>query len=59
VARAATVDRPAPRYVVPARYRLLLAAFAALPTGPADAAKRRIVGLPSRLGRPGQADAPE
>jgi NAD(P)-dependent dehydrogenase (short-subunit alcohol dehydrogenase family) len=59
VARAATVHRPAPRYVVPARYRLLLAALATLPTGPADATKRRIVGLPSRLDRPGQAEAPE
>ena len=54
VARAATADRPAPRYVVPVRYRLLLAAFAALPTGPADAAKRRIAGLPGRPADPGR-----
>jgi len=59
VARAATADRPAPRYVVPARYRLLLAAFAALPTGPADAAKRRIAGLPRRPVDPGRRSPPD
>jgi NAD(P)-dependent dehydrogenase (short-subunit alcohol dehydrogenase family) len=52
VARAATADRPAPRYVVPARNRLVVAALAALPTGAADAVKRRIMGLPGRAGRP-------
>jgi NAD(P)-dependent dehydrogenase (short-subunit alcohol dehydrogenase family) len=46
VARAATADRPAPRYVVPARNRLVVAALTALPTFAADAAKRRIMGLP-------------
>ena len=52
IVKAATVDRPAPRYVVPARSRLLVAAFAAMPTGAADAFKRRIMGLP------GHADTP-
>jgi hypothetical protein len=52
IVKAATVDRPAPRYVVPARSRLLVAAFAAMPTGAADATKRRIMGLP------GHADTP-
>jgi NAD(P)-dependent dehydrogenase (short-subunit alcohol dehydrogenase family) len=46
VARAATADRPAARYVVPARDRLVVAALTALPTFAADAAKRRIMGLP-------------
>jgi NAD(P)-dependent dehydrogenase (short-subunit alcohol dehydrogenase family) len=45
VARAATADHPAPRYVVPARNRLVVAALAALPTPAADAAKRRIMGM--------------
>ena len=48
VARAATTPRPAPRYVVPAGNRLLVAALTALPTPAADAAKRRIMGLPGR-----------
>jgi short-subunit dehydrogenase len=48
VARAATADHPAARYVVPARNRLVVAALAALPTAAADATKRRIMGL--RLG---------
>jgi NAD(P)-dependent dehydrogenase (short-subunit alcohol dehydrogenase family) len=59
VARAATTDRPAPRYVVPAHNRLVVAALGALPTAAADAAKRRIMGLPGRRGRAGQAEAPE
>ena len=50
IVRAATADRPAPRYVVPAHNRLVVAALAALPTGVADAAKRRIMGLPARPG---------
>jgi NAD(P)-dependent dehydrogenase (short-subunit alcohol dehydrogenase family) len=45
VVRAATSDRPAPRYVVPARNRVIVAALTALPTRAADAAKRRIMGL--------------
>jgi NAD(P)-dependent dehydrogenase (short-subunit alcohol dehydrogenase family) len=48
VRRAATSPRPARRYVVPARNRLLLAALAALPTGAADATKRRVMGWPPR-----------
>ena len=52
IARAATADRPAPRYVVPARNRLVVAALAALPTPAADAAKRRIMGLPPHPVRP-------
>jgi NADP-dependent 3-hydroxy acid dehydrogenase YdfG len=52
IARAATVDRPAPRYVAPARNRLVVAGLAALPTGAADAAKRRIMGVATRRGRP-------
>jgi NAD(P)-dependent dehydrogenase (short-subunit alcohol dehydrogenase family) len=64
VQRAATSPRPAHRYVVPARNRLLLAGLAALPTGAADGAKRRVMGWPGRAaggepGRPGQAEAPE
>jgi NAD(P)-dependent dehydrogenase (short-subunit alcohol dehydrogenase family) len=57
VARAATTERPARRYVVPARNRLVLAGLAALPAPAADAAKRLIMGLPGRAR--GQADAPE
>jgi NAD(P)-dependent dehydrogenase (short-subunit alcohol dehydrogenase family) len=53
IVRAATSARPARRYVVPARNRLLLAGLAALPTAAADATKRRIMGWSS------QADAPE
>jgi NAD(P)-dependent dehydrogenase (short-subunit alcohol dehydrogenase family) len=53
VARAATAAHPAPRYVVPARNRLVVAALGALPTSAADAAKRGIMGLPVRLRRPG------
>jgi NAD(P)-dependent dehydrogenase (short-subunit alcohol dehydrogenase family) len=55
VARAATAARPAPRYVVPARNRLVVAALTALPTPAADAAKRRVMALPGRprLRRPG------
>jgi NAD(P)-dependent dehydrogenase (short-subunit alcohol dehydrogenase family) len=56
VARAATTDRPAARYVVPARDRLVVAGLAALPAAAADAAKRRSMGVG---GRGGQADAPE
>jgi NAD(P)-dependent dehydrogenase (short-subunit alcohol dehydrogenase family) len=52
VVRAATAPDPAPRYVVPARNRLLVAALAALPTPTADATKRRIMGLPPRLRPP-------
>jgi NAD(P)-dependent dehydrogenase (short-subunit alcohol dehydrogenase family) len=44
IVRAATAVRPAPRYVVPARNRLVVAALAGLPTPAADAAKRRIMG---------------
>jgi NAD(P)-dependent dehydrogenase (short-subunit alcohol dehydrogenase family) len=51
IVRAATADRPAPRYVVPARNRLVVAALAALPTPAADAARRRIMGLPTRPDR--------
>jgi NADP-dependent 3-hydroxy acid dehydrogenase YdfG len=51
IVRAATADRPAPRYVVPARNRLVVAALAALPTPAADAAKRRIMGLPAHPNR--------
>jgi NAD(P)-dependent dehydrogenase (short-subunit alcohol dehydrogenase family) len=61
IARAATADRPAPRYVVPFRNRLIVAGLAALPTAAADAAKRRIMGLPTRpraRREPGP-DAPE
>jgi NAD(P)-dependent dehydrogenase (short-subunit alcohol dehydrogenase family) len=53
VARAATTAHPAPRYVVPARNRLVVAALTALPAPAADALKRRIMGMA------GQADAPE
>jgi NAD(P)-dependent dehydrogenase (short-subunit alcohol dehydrogenase family) len=60
VARAASTARPARRYVVPARNRLVLAGLAALPGPAADAAKRLIMGLPVRPAAPaGQADAPE
>jgi len=48
IARAATVDRPKARYVVPARNRLVVAALTVLPTAAADATKRRIMGLPAR-----------
>ena len=51
IVRAATADRPAPRYVVPARNRLVVAALASLPTPAADAAKRRIMGLPAHPNR--------
>jgi NADP-dependent 3-hydroxy acid dehydrogenase YdfG len=51
IVRAATADRPAPRYVVPARNRLVVAALAALPTSAADAARRRIMGLPTHPNR--------
>ena len=51
IVRAATADHPAPRYVVPARNRLVVAALAALPTPAADAAKRRIMGLPAHPNR--------
>jgi NAD(P)-dependent dehydrogenase (short-subunit alcohol dehydrogenase family) len=53
VARAATADHPARRYVVPARNRLVVAGLAALPTPAADAVKRLIMGMG------GQAEAPE
>jgi NAD(P)-dependent dehydrogenase (short-subunit alcohol dehydrogenase family) len=58
IARAATADRPAPRYVVPTRNRLVVAALAALPTAAADAAKRRIMALPAMPGRPGRPGRP-
>ena len=51
IVRAATADRPSPRYVVPARNRLVVAALAALPTPAADAARRRIMGLPTHPAR--------
>ena len=51
IVRAATAARPAARYVVPARNRLVVAALVALPTSAADAAKRRIMGLPPLRGR--------
>ena len=51
IVRAATADRPSPRYVVPARNRLVVAALASLPTPAADAAKRRIMGLPAHPNR--------
>jgi short-subunit dehydrogenase len=44
IERAATADRPAARYVVPAGYRLLPAALAVTPVRLADAAKRRVMG---------------
>jgi short-subunit dehydrogenase len=52
IVRAATAANPAARYVVPARNRLVVATLAALPTPAADAAKRRIMGLPGRPGQP-------
>jgi NAD(P)-dependent dehydrogenase (short-subunit alcohol dehydrogenase family) len=52
IVRAATAERPAARYVAPARNRLILATAGALPTAAADAAKRRIMGLRARPGRP-------
>jgi NADP-dependent 3-hydroxy acid dehydrogenase YdfG len=61
IARAATASRPAPRYVVPARNRLVVAALRTLPTTAADATKRRIMGLPGRRGdqgRPGHQGPP-
>jgi NADP-dependent 3-hydroxy acid dehydrogenase YdfG len=58
VARAATADRPAPRYVVPARNRLVVAALRALPTAAADATKRRIMGLPAGPSPPGPGTRP-
>jgi NAD(P)-dependent dehydrogenase (short-subunit alcohol dehydrogenase family) len=51
IVRAATAARPAARYVVPARNRLVVAALVALPTSAADATKRRIMGLPPLRGR--------
>ena len=51
IVRAATSARPAARYVVPARNRLVVAALVALPTSAADATKRRIMGLPPLRGR--------
>jgi NAD(P)-dependent dehydrogenase (short-subunit alcohol dehydrogenase family) len=54
VVRAATTARPAPRYVVPAHNRLVVAALGALPTAAADATKRRIMGLPPSPGRAGR-----
>jgi NADP-dependent 3-hydroxy acid dehydrogenase YdfG len=51
IVRAATAERPAARYVVPARNRLVVAGLTALPTGVADAAKRRVMGVTSRRGR--------
>jgi NAD(P)-dependent dehydrogenase (short-subunit alcohol dehydrogenase family) len=51
VARAATADRPARRYVVPARNRLVLAGLALLPGPAADAARRVVMGLPVRSPR--------
>ncbi|HEY6706390.1 MAG TPA: SDR family oxidoreductase, partial [Actinomycetota bacterium] len=51
IVRAATTARPATRYVVPARNRLVVAALVALPTSAADATKRRIMGLPPLPGR--------
>ena len=44
IERAATSPRPASRYVVPTRYRLLLATLAVLPVPAADAVKRRTMG---------------
>jgi NAD(P)-dependent dehydrogenase (short-subunit alcohol dehydrogenase family) len=58
IARAATVDRPKARYVVPARNRLVVAALTGLPTAAADATKRRIMGLPGRAGRQGREGRP-
>ena len=55
IVRAATTARPAARYVVPARNRLVVAALVALPTSAADATKRRIMGLPPL---PGRGDGP-
>jgi NAD(P)-dependent dehydrogenase (short-subunit alcohol dehydrogenase family) len=45
IVRAATSDRPAARYVVPLRNRLVVAALTGLPTRAADATKRRIMGI--------------
>ena len=58
VARAATSAHPRPRYVVPARNRLVVAALTALPTPAADTAKRRIMGLPGRPPPPGPGTGP-
>jgi NAD(P)-dependent dehydrogenase (short-subunit alcohol dehydrogenase family) len=46
VVRAATAPRPAARYTVPVSNRLVVATLSALPTPVADAARRRIMGLP-------------
>ena len=59
IVRAATADRPAPRYVVPARNRLVVAALTSLPTTAADATRRRIMGLPGRVGRAGREGPPD
>ena len=58
IVRAATTARPAARYVVPARNRLVVAALVALPTSAADATKRRIMGLPRLEGREGREKGP-
>jgi short-subunit dehydrogenase len=58
IVRAATAVRPAPRYVVPARNRLVVAALAGLPTPAADAVKRRIMGLPAHPRRHPPPDPP-
>ena len=50
IVRAATSPRPARRYVAPFRNRLVVAALTTLPTAAADAAKRRIMGLPPSWG---------
>jgi NAD(P)-dependent dehydrogenase (short-subunit alcohol dehydrogenase family) len=44
IQRAATGARPAPRYVVPAHWRLVPAALAVAPVGLADAARRWVMG---------------
>jgi hypothetical protein len=44
IEHAATAARPAPRYVVPAHWRLLPAALAVTPRSMADAARRRVMG---------------
>jgi NADP-dependent 3-hydroxy acid dehydrogenase YdfG len=44
IEHAATATRPAPRYVVPAHWRLVPATLALAPVRLADAAKRRVMG---------------
>ena len=45
IADAATARRPKPRYLLPARSKILVGAMGALPAAAADRAKRRVLGL--------------